>query len=366
MKKKTASYFSNIPDPRIDRCKAHLLEDIILLTIIAVICGCESWETIEEFGKSKKEFLREYLQLPNGIPSHDTIERLFKRMNSKAFEKSFMDWSNAKRIKSQGEFLNIDGKTLRGSKDEHSGKYAIHLVSAWSYQNRLVLGQVKTAGKSNEIVAVKELLNLLDIKGAIITADAMSCQKEIVQQICEKKADYIIAIKDNQKNLKEAIEFEFKIQSKILRHETIEKNHGRIETRICEVIKDLREIENTESWVNLKTIIKITSQREIKNMMSKKEERFYITSLDQPAEYFNTAIRNHWAVENNLHWMLDVQFNEDHSRKRKDNAAENFAIVRRFALTRITQAPLKRYGVNNRRMIASWNNEYLTKILGNL
>ena len=365
MKKNIGDYFSNIPDPRIERCKEHLLEDIVLLAIIAAICGCESWETIEDFGKSKKEFLKSYLKIPNGIPSHDTIERLFKRIDSKAFAKSFMDWTDAMRTKSEGEFLNIDGKTLRGSKDESNGKYAIHLVSAWSHQNRLVLGQVKTSGKSNEIEAVKELLTLLDIKGAVITADAMSCQKDIVQQICSKEADYIIAIKDNQKNLKEAIEFEFKTQSKILLHETLEKDHGRIETRICQVISKLTEIENKESWANLKNVIKITSIREI-NAVITKEERFYISSLNQTAEYFNKAIRNHWAVENNLHWVLDVQFNEDNSRKRKDNAAENFAIVRRFALTKITQAPLKRYGVNNRRLIAALNEEYLTKILKNL
>jgi predicted transposase YbfD/YdcC len=365
MKKDIASYFSNIPDPRLDRCKFHLLEDIVLLAIIAVICGCESWETIEEFGKSKKKFLKAYLKLPNGIPSHDTTERLFKRMDSKAFEKSFMQWSDAMRIKGGGEFLNIDGKTVCGSKDEGYGKYAIHLVSAWSHQNRLVLGQVKTEGKTNEVVAVKELLTLLDIKGAIITADAMSCQKDIVKQICDKEADYIIAIKDNQKNLKEEIEYEFKVQSKIRKHETLEKGHGRIETRICEVIDNLTELSNIEQWNNLKSIIKITSIREV-NDKTTKEERFYISSLEQTPEYFNQAVRKHWAVENNLHWVLDVQFNEDESRKRKDSAAENFAVVRRFALTGVTQTPLKRYGVNNRRLIASWNEEYLIKVLGNL
>ena len=359
------SYFSSIPDPRIERCKYHLLEDIVLLTIIAVICGCESWETIEEFGKSKKKFLKAYLKIPHGIPSHDTIERLFKRMESTAFSKSFMQWSDAMRSKGGGEFLNIDGKTLRGSKDEGNGKYAIHLVSAWSHQNRLVLGQVKTEGKSNEIAAVKELLTLLDIQGAVITADAMSCQKDIVNQICDNGADYIIAIKDNQKNLKADIEYEFKTQAKITRCETLEKSHGRIETRICEVIDNLKELDNKEHWSNLKSVIKITSKREIKNVTTK-EERFYISSLNQTAEYFNQAIRKHWAVENNLHWVLDVQFNEDKSRKRKDNAAENFAIVRRFALTGITKTPLKRYGVNNRRLIASWNDEYLSKVLKNL
>lgn len=365
MKKQTENYFSQIPDPRIDRCKAHLLEDIVLLTIIAVICGCESWETIEEFGKSKKEFLKGYLKIPNGIPSHDTIERLFKRMDSKAFAKSFMDWADSMRNKPRGELLNIDGKTLRGSKDEGNGKYAIHLVSAWSYQNRLVLGQVKTTGKSNEIAAVKELLTILDIKGAVITADAMSCQKEIVRQICDNNADYILAVKENQKNLLESVQYEFKTQNKITRDETVEKNHGRIETRLCEVIDEVTEVENKETWEGLRKLIKITSVRETKGTTTK-EERFYITSVNQTAAYFNSAIRAHWAVENNLHWVLDVQFNEDQSRKRKDNAAENFAIVRRFALTKITQTPLKRYGVNNRRLIAALNEDYLTSVLKNL
>ena len=228
-----------------------------------------------------------------------------------------------------------------------------------------MLAQVKTTGKSNEITTVKKLLTLLDIKGAVITADAMSCQQEIVSQICEKEGDYILAVKDNQKNLKAAIEYEFKTQTKILRSETLEKSHGRIETRLCEVTGDLRELENKKAWTRLAQIIKVTSKREINNVTTT-EERFYITSLNETAEYFNAAIRGHWAVENNLHWMLDVQFNEDRSRKRKDNAAENFVIVRRFALTKVNQTPLKSYGVNNRKLIAGLNEEYLAKVLESL
>ena len=187
----------------------------------------------------------------------------------------------------------------------------------------------------------------------------------IVRQICDHNADYILAVKENQKKLLESVEYEFKTQDKITRNETVEKNHGRIETRLCEVIDEVAEIENKESWEGLRKIIKITSVRETKGITTK-EERFYITSVNQTAAYFNNAIRAHWAVENNLHWVLDVQFNEDHSRKRKDNAPENFAIVRRFALTKITQTPLKRYGVNNRRLIAALNEGYLTEILKNL
>jgi len=362
--KELKEYLGQIRDPRINRRKLHLLEDIVLLVLIAVICGCESWETIEEFGKNKIDFLKNYLKLSNGIPSHDTIERLFKRMDNIVFSDILIRWSNLLRKKGDGDIVSVDGKTLRGSKDTANGRYAIHLVSAWCNKNRLVLGQVKTECKTNEIEAVKKLLNLLDIENAVITADAMSCQKEITKQIIEQKADYIIAVKDNQKNLKQDIVYEFKYQRGIDIHQWIEKDHGRVETRTCQVINNLKELEGKENWSALKSIIKITSVRDI-NDVHTKEERFYISSKLQTSEYFNKAVRAHWGIENSLHWSLDVQFNEDKSRKRKDNAAENFATVRRLALTKLTSTPFKRHGINNRRLIASWNQDYLTEVLKN-
>jgi len=362
--KELKKYLGQIRDPRINRRKLHLLDDIVLLVLIAVICGCESWETIEEFGKNKITFLRKYLMLSNGIPSHDTIERLFKRMDNIVFSDILMQWSNLLRKKGAGDIISVDGKTICGSKDIANGRYAIHLVSAWCNKNRLVLGQVKTACKTNEIEAVKELLNLLDIDGAVITADAMSCQKEIIKQIVEQKADYIIAVKDNQKNLKQDIAYEFKTQTGIDVYQCVEKDHGRIETRTCHVINNLKELDGKENWAALKSIVRITSIRDIKGAQTE-EERFYISSKLQTAEYFNKAVRAHWGIENSLHWSLDVQFNEDKSRKRKDNAAENFATVRRIALTKLTNTPFKRHGVNNRRLIASWNEEYLKEVLKN-
>ena len=362
--KELKEYLRQIRDPRINRRKLHLLEDIVLLVLIAVICGCESWETIEEFGKNKIDFLRKYLTLAHGIPSHDTTERLFKRMDSAVFSDILLSWSNLLRKKEVGDVVNVDGKTLRGSKDTTDGRYAIHLVSAWCTKNRLVLGQLKTACKTNEIEAVKELLKLLDIEGAVITADAMSCQKEIVMQITGQKADYIIAVKDNQKNLRQNIAFEFQTQTRIDSHQWIEKDHGRIETRTCQVINNLNELEDRENWAALKSIVKITSLRDIKGVQTE-EERFYISSKEQTAEQFNKDIRKHWSIENSLHLTLDVQFSEDKSRKRKDHASENFAIVRRLALTKITRAPFKRQGLNNRRLIASWNESYLTQVLEN-
>lgn len=362
--KELKEYIGDIPDPRLDRRKLHSLVDIVLLVLISVICGCESWETIEEFGKSKKDFLQKYLSLLHGIPSHDTIERLFKRLDSKVFSDILMKWSDSLRTKAVGDIVSIDGKTVCGSKDETNGKYAIHLVSAWCSKNRIVLGQVKTACKTNEIQAVKELLDMLDIEGAVITADAMSCQKEIVKQIVDKKADYIIAVKDNQKNLRQDIAYEFRTHAQIEVHQTMEKEHGRIETRTCQVISQLKELEGKENWSGLTSIIKITAIREIKGKRTE-EERFYIASQLGTAEYFNNAVRSHWGIENSLHWTLDVQFNEDKSRKRERNAAENFAIIRRMALQKLTKTPLKRYGVNNRRLIASWNQEYLMEVLKN-
>lgn len=351
-----------LKDPRIERQKLHSLEDIILLTLIAVICGCESWETIEEFGKSKKAYLKNYLSLENGIPSHDTIERLFKRLNSKSFSEVLLALSALLRDKRGQDFISIDGKTLRGSKNLGNGKYAIHLVSAWCNHNRLVLGHVKTASKSNEIEAVKELLNMLEIEGAVITADAMSCQKEIASQIVAQKADYILAIKDNHKTFKSDIEHEFKTQTNIQHHQSVGKDHGRIETRTCEVIHSLKELEGRQDWTGLKTIVKITSQRQ-SGQVIQTEERYYLSSKEENAEYFNQAVRSHWGIENTLHWTLDVQFGEDKSRKRKDNAAENMAIVRRIALNKLLVNPYKRQGIENRRRIASWNEEYLNAIL---
>lgn len=361
---KIKNLISGLKDPRIERNKLHSLQDIVLLTLIASICGCESWETIEEFGKSKIDTLKQYLDLTHGIPSHDTIERLFKRLDSKAFSNILVQMGSALGSKKEGNILNIDGKTICGSKDSTMDKYAIHLVSAWCNTNRLVLGQVKTECKTNEIEAVKSLLDMLDIEGAVITADAMSCQKEIVQQITGKKADYMIAIKDNQKNFKADIEFEFNTQTQIPTHQTVEKNHGRIETRTCEVIQNLDQLQGRESWAELKSIIKIHSVREIKGIVNT-EERYYISSKLETPEYFNKVVRGHWAIENSLHWVLDVQFNEDKNRKRKDNAAENMALVRRLALNKLANNPYKRQGINNRRLIASWNNDYLTQILKN-
>ena len=354
--------FSDIPDPRINRCKKHLLEDILLLTLIAVLCGVEGYEDIELFGKTKIDFLRQIMELPNGIPSHDTIERLLKRIDSKAFEDKFIQWADNLAQKTNGRIISIDGKTVRGSHDKFLGKFAIHLVSAWCNENSMMLGQIKTDCKSNEIKAAQELLELIDIKGSIVTLDAMGCQKKTVQEIVEKEADYILSVKLNQEKLYHSVSSSFSLVKPSSINKTIEKDHGRIETRVCEVINNLRWVENPFDWTSFKTIIKIESSREIQGEVTT-ETRYNICSLAKDAAYFNQAIRQHWHIENKFHWALDVQFDEDKRRKRKDNSAENFAIIRRVALQKVSKAPLRRLGIKGRRHYAGWDNEYLMKLI---
>ena len=354
--------FSTLEDPRIDRKKLHLLDDILGLTLLAVLCGADGWEAIELFGKSKKEFLRQVLELPNGIPSHDTIERLFQRLDSRKFEEAFMNWVKGLEISTSGKIISIDGKTLRGSRDEGNGRYAIHLVSAWCGANSISLGQIKTQGKSNEINAVKELLTLLDISGSVITIDAMGCQRDIAEQIVENGADYILAVKDNQKKLKEEIMDMFEFSGALQRTTQTEKDHGRIETRTCSIIKDLGQLQGAQNWRGLKTIIKIESKRVLKNKTTS-ETRYYISSIDNNAEYFNHTVRSHWGIENSYHWVLDVQMGEDADRKRKNNSAENFAIIRRVALAMLQNKQLRRLGVKNKQLVAGWDHAFLLSLL---
>jgi predicted transposase YbfD/YdcC len=362
---KLQEIFAQIPDPRIDRRKLHLLDDILLLTLLAVICGAESYEAIELFGKSKLDFLKQILELPNGIPSHDTLERVFKRIDGKAFETAFIAWIETLGITTEGKIISIDGKTVRGSQDEKNGKYAIHLVSAWCSDNQLMLGQIRTASKSNEIKAVQQLLDLIDVEGGIITIDAMGCQRDIATKIIGKKADYILAVKQNQETLYNEIAGAF--AHKKPEDEYVSKfegDHGRIEQRTCSVIHQLSWIEEKSKWMGIKSIVKVEATREVDGESST-ETRFYIASIEQDAYSFNQAIRQHWGIENNLHWTLDVQFREDESRKRKGQSAENFAIIRRIALMLLKNKKLRRLGVHNKRLVAGWDHDFLLSLILN-
>ena len=358
--------FSGLTDPRVDRTKAHMLEDILFIAIASVICGAESWNDMENFGKAKEEWLRTFLRLPEGIPSHDTFNRVFSALNPEELESSFISWTRsvAKLTdNADNEVVSIDGKSMRGTR-EYGSKSIVHMVSAWASENHVVLGQLKVDEKSNEITAIPKLLDLLVIKGCIVTMDAMGCQKDIVSAIVEKEADYLIAVKGNQGNLQEQMEDSFRFLPAVSVSEDTDCGHGRVETRRCFVISDLSLIENIEEWKNLRSLIKIETERYDKcRQTTLKETRLYISSLEADADLINKSVRSHWGIENSLHWVLDVAFNEDHGRKRAGNAAQNFSLLNRIALNLLKNEKSAKVGVRGKRLKAGWDNDYLLSIL---
>ncbi len=362
MKSSLHKEFGRLIDTRVNRNKQHLLIDIVILTVIAVLCGAESWDAIELYGKTKRSFLKQILCLPNGIPSHDTINRVISSINPKKFEKCFIEWVKILLDRDVDvKQIAIDGKTVRRSKDGFHNTPAIHLVNAWSHENQVVLGQCKSEGKSNEIKTIPTLLDLLDIKGSVITIDAMGTQTEIARKIVDSEADYILSLKGNQKNFLEEVESVFKVQKPQSESELTEKAHGRIETRNCQVITDLTQVEGVKNWKNIQSVIKIESKR-ILSQKTTKETRYYISSMKSDAKLFNECIRAHWGVENNLHWVLDMTFNEDYQRKRTNNAAQNFSLINKIALNLLKKENSKA-SLKNKRMRAGWDDEFLLKVL---
>jgi predicted transposase YbfD/YdcC len=359
------SYFTALTDPRVDRSKDHLMEDIIFITIAAVICGAETWNDIEHYGKSKESWLKQYLRLPNGIPSHDTFNRFFSALDPEEFEQAFLSWIKDISDLTDGDVISIDGKTICGSRDGDS-KRAVHIISAWSRANQLSLGQVKVDEKSNEITAIPQLLNVLALKGCLVTIDAMGCQREIAAQIIEKGADYLLAVKGNQGCLEEDAERTVRFAKPVSEWIEDDFGHGRIEQRKCTLYHDLSFIDNASAWKNLTAIVKIEATRYIKsNGKEEKEVRLYITSSKENAEVIGTGVRSHWGIENNLHWQLDVSFREDDSRKREGYAAQNFSMLNRIALNLIKHEQSKKRSMKGKRLDAGWNNDYLLKILIN-
>lgn len=362
-------HFKNIEDPRIERGKLHNLMDIIAIAICAVICGADTWEDIELFGEAKHEWLKQFLELPNGIPSHDTFGRVFSIISPVEFQRSFLNWIKAISESIEREVVVIDGKTSRRSYDKSKGKGAIHMVSAWATANRVVLGQVKTEDKSNEIRAIPELLDILALNGCIVTIDAMGCQKNIAAGVIDKGADYVLALKGNQGTLHEDIKLFFQdakeTSFKDIHHdfyETIDGDHGRIETRRYSIVSDIEWLEGKADWKEIKSIGMVESEREIGDKLTK-ETRYYISSLPGNAQLFGDAVRKHWGIENSLHWVLDVVFREDECRIRKGYAAENFAVLRHIALNLVRQEKSIKRGVKGKRLKAGWDNDYLGKIL---
>jgi predicted transposase YbfD/YdcC len=359
------AHFKDLKDPRIARCKRHLLLDIIGLTICAVIADAEGWEDIEAYGHAKCEFLKGFLSLPNGIPSHDTIERVFQRIKPAEFERCFRSWTRAMAEELGLKQVAIDGKTLCGSFDRASGKSALHLVSAWSVENKLTLAQQAVDGKSNEITAIPELLQLLKLHGAIVTIDAMGCQKEIAEQIINAGGDYILAVKENQPHLYQDILDHFEhvhdTDAKCHRHRTREKGHGRVECREYYTTPVPETLRNREAWRGLQSVGHVFSQIE-RDGKATCELRLYISSLPSNARRFAQAVRGHWGIENSCHWVLDVTFHEDDSRIRKGNGPENFALMRRLALSLIKRVPTKT-SLRRHRKQAAWDDSHLLTIL---
>ena len=363
-------HFESIDEPRTEYLIEHQLLDIIAITICAVICGAESWVEIEEYGYSKQEWLQQFLALPNGIPSRDTIRRLFAQLDPEQLQSCFLSWIKTIAQLTKGEVIAIDGKTLRHSYDTGKNQGAIHMVSAWASQNRLVLGQVKVSEKSNEITAIPKLLKILEIQGCIVTIDAMGTQKAIAREIIEGGGDYILSLKGNQgtihQDVQQLFDWGFKTQFKNIPHEayqTINKGHGRIEIRRHWLLSSVEYLIDAQLWSGLKRVGLIESERRIKGQLPTIERRYYLLSLDGGVERFAQAVRSHWGIENQLHWCLDVAFNEDDSRIRSGHAPENIALIRHIALNLLSKETSFKAGKKAKRLKAGWDNDYLAKVL---
>lgn len=356
-------FFDSLPDPRVERTRKHKLIDILVITIAAVLSGCNDWNEIELYGNSKEEWLKTFLELPEGIPSHDTFNRVFAILDPAELQKRFLSWVQSVASITEGQVVSIDGKRLCGSGKDGS-KSIVHMVSAWSNANNMVLAQTKVDDKSNEITAIPQLLDVLMIKGCVITIDAMGCQKEIAGKIIDKEGEYILAVKNNQEHLLDDLKEAFtesQPQATITQRQI---GHGRIEKRTCKVINDTDWVCKASEWKALKSIIEISTERTNKTTGEiQRELRYYISSLQADAKKFNEAIREHWGIENNLHWCLDVVFNEDNSQKRAGNAAENFAIITRIALNLIKNDKTKKTSMKNKRHLAGWDNNFLASLL---
>ncbi len=364
-----AGHFARLEDPRDALRRRHKLIDMIVIAIAAVLCGADGWVAIAAFGRAKESWLRQFLELPNGIPSHDTFGRVFSVVAPAAFEACFRAWVEAIRAVIPGEVIALDGKTLRRSHDRAAGLGALHLVSAWASVNRVVLGQVATEAKSNEITAIPQLLALLQSEGCIVTIDAMGCQTKIAAQIIAQGGDYLLALKGNQGTLESEVQEAFIDAdardyaggaSEVL--ESVERGHGRIETRRYRTLGDLSGVPRSAVWKGLNMLGMVESRCERDGKVST-ECRFYIGSIGTDAACFARAARGHWGIENDLHWSLDVAFREDESRLRDPQARENFAVLRHIALTRLKNDSATKLGIKNKRLKAGWDEHYLETLL---
>lgn len=362
------THFGNITDPRRHN-KRHNLIDIITISICAIICGADTFEQIAEFGSAKKKWFKRFLPLTYGIPSHDTFGRVFSVLDPKELQQNFIKWIESVQMIMSDQVIAIDGKTVRRSYDSASDSKAIHMVSAWASKNRMVLGQIKTKEKSNEITAIPLLLKMLDISGCTVTIDAMGCQKNIAKTIVGKGGDYVLSLKGNQRVLHDDVRlfFEDCVNTNFKDvpydfYETVDNDHGRIEIRKYWTVSDLEWLHNKKAWSGLQTIGMVTRERHINNKIST-ETSFHISSLNCTALDFGAAVREHWGIENSVHWCLDISFREDESRIRKDHAPENFATFRHVALNLLRNEKTLKGSIKTKRLRSGWDDTYLTKVI---
>ena len=369
-------HFATLPDPRVDRTKQHQLLDIVTIALCAVICGADSWVEMEAFGHAKLGWLRTFLDLPNGIPAHDTFGRVFAALDPGQFQQCFLSWVQASTARLEGltNHVALDGKAVRRSHDRAAGKAALHVVSAWASANRLVLGQVAVDAKSNEITALPVLIKLLDLTDCIVTIDAMGCQTEIAAAIVDQGGDYVLALKGNQGTLHQEVEALFAqaraTDFQAIAHDTyrtLEKDHGRIEERRWWTIDDpeqLAYLNPTGAWRKLTSVAMVEAERTIGEVVTR-ETRYFIASV-AAAKAVGQAVRLHWGIENSLHWVLDIAFREDECRAREGHSAQNFAILRHLALNLLRQEQTTKIGVKAKRLKAGWDESYLSRILRQL
>jgi predicted transposase YbfD/YdcC len=364
-----ATHFELLTDPRLERTRRHVLQDILVIALCAMIANANTWVDIEHFGKTKLNFLRRFLELPNGIPSHDTFGRVFAKLDPAALLVCLQNWLSDLRQKLGGKQVAIDGKTLRGSHDGDTRPNALHLVSAWATETRLFLGQLAVDQKSNEITAIPQLLELLDIEGDTVTIDAMGCQKEIAKAIVDKKANYVLQVKDNQRTLHEAISEAFirfadddYTEPSLRRFTTFDRDHGREETRQYFIADVPADLPGADEWTGLQSIGMVLRTRKEGDNVSD-EVAFYISSLDAKVKPFARAARGHWGIETTLHWSLDVTFSEDQSRVRKGRGPENLGMLRRLAVSILLQDTSCNASLRSKRLIAGWDDAVLLKLL---
>lgn len=371
-------HFKDLSDPRVDRTKDHALIDVLIIAVCTLLCGGEGFNDMEDFGKAKAHWFRTFLTLSNGIPSHDTFNRVFAALDPKKFLECFLRWTQSLRQSVHHEIVALDGKALRRAMNKKA--HLKYVVSAWAQSNNLVLGQLKVTDKSNEITAVPELLRVLELSGCIVTLDAMGCQKKIAQEIIEADADYVLALKGNQETVHEEVKAfldatmaeaqasrppgaqRSQAAAKLAHLQTVEKDHGRIEIRDYYQSDQLDWFADLEKWEGLKSVGVVESTRELDGVHTV-ERRYYLASLPLDVELFARAVRSHWAVENKVHWVMDVCFREDQSRARVGHAAENLATLRRLALNVLKRERTKKRGIKGKQLNASWDHAYLLRLL---